>query len=96
MALDLLTSGQIAYGKHHFSIMVYSPSLENLVADTNEISNALNNIGITGDGYYSNLHNALADKDECNEKNPASTCILGTNGAGKTMLMTFFEIMQQK
>ncbi|WP_411911301.1 hypothetical protein, partial [Acinetobacter baumannii] len=47
VALDLLTSGKIAYGKHHFSIMVYSPSLENLVADTNEISNALNNIGIT-------------------------------------------------
>ncbi|MGD3057265.1 ATPase, partial [Escherichia coli] len=34
--------------------------------------------------------------DEFNEKNPASTCILGTNGSGKTMLMTFFEIMQQK
>ena len=47
VALDLLTSGKIAYGKHHFSIMVYSPSLESLVADTNEISNALNNIGIT-------------------------------------------------
>lgn len=160
VALDLLTSGNIAYGKHHFSIMVYSPSLESLVADTNEISNALNNIGITpvpaeislsaaymaqlpgnynlrprkgelssqnfvelaalhnfypgkrdkapwgdamallrtpsGDGYYINLHNTLADKDEFNEKNPASTCILGTNGSGKTMLMTFFEIMQQK
>ena len=24
VALDLLTSGKIAYGKHHFSIMVYS------------------------------------------------------------------------
>lgn len=40
VALDLLTSGKIAYGKHHFSIMVYSPSLESTVADTNEISNA--------------------------------------------------------
>lgn len=50
----------------------------------------------SGDGYYINLHNTLADKDEFNEKNPASTCILGTNGSGKTMLMTFFEIMQQK
>ena len=27
--------------------MVFSPSLESLIADTNEISNALNNIGIT-------------------------------------------------
>ncbi|EKB1900716.1 VirB3 family type IV secretion system protein [Escherichia coli] len=160
VALDLLTSGKIAYGKHHLSIMVFSPSLESLIADTNEISNALNNIGITpvpaeislsaaymaqlpgnynlrpragelsslnfvelaslhnfypgkrdkapwgdamalvrtpsGDGYYLNLHNTLADKDEFNEKNPASTCILGTNGSGKTMLMTFLQINQQK
>ncbi|RYA74828.1 ATPase [Enterobacter cloacae complex sp. 4DZ3-17B2] len=160
VALDLLTSGKIAYGKHHFSIMVHSPTLDSLVADTNEISNALNNIGITpvpaeislsaaymaqlpgnynlrprkgelssqnfvelaalhnfypgkrdrapwgdamallrtpsGDGYYLNLHNTLADKDEFDEKNPASTCILGTNGSGKTMLMTFLENMQQK
>ncbi|STV06005.1 ATPase [Klebsiella pneumoniae] len=36
----------------------------------------------SGDGYYINLHNTLADKDEFNEKNPASTCILGTNGSG--------------
>ena len=50
----------------------------------------------SGDGYYLNLHNTLADKDEFNEKNPASTCILGTNGSGKTMLMTFLENMQQK
>ncbi|HDT1950583.1 TPA: VirB3 family type IV secretion system protein [Klebsiella pneumoniae] len=160
VALDLLASGKIAYGKHHFSIMVFSRSLDNLVADTSEISNALNNLGITpvpaalslsaaylaqlpgnyhlrprkgelssqnfvelaalhnfypgkrdnapwgdamallrtpsGDGYYLNLHNTLADKDEFNEKNPASTCILGTNGSGKTMLMTFLENMQQK
>ncbi|PXY66628.1 ATPase, partial [Cronobacter sakazakii] len=160
VALDLLTSGKIAYGKHHFSIMVHSPTLDSLVADTNEISNALNNIGITpvpaeislsaaymaqlpgnynlrprkgelssqnfvelaalhnfypgkrdhapwgdamallrtpsGAGYYLNLHNTLADKDEFDEKNPASTCILGTNGSGKTMLMTFLENMQQK
>lgn len=160
VALDLLTSGKIAYGKHHFSIMVFSQTLDSLVADTNEISNALNNLGIisvpaalslsagymaqlpgnyhlrprkgelssqnfvelaslhnfypgkrdnapwgdamallrapSGDGYYLNLHNTLADKDEFNEKNPASTCILGTNGSGKTMLMTFLENMQQK
>ena len=50
----------------------------------------------SGDGYYLNLHNTLADKDEFDEKNPASTCILGTNGSGKTMLMTFLENMQQK
>ena len=160
VALDLLTSGKIACGRHHFSIMVFSRTLDNLVADTSEISNALNNLGITpvpaalslsaaymaqlpgnyhlrprlgelssqnfvelgalhnfypgkrdnapwgdamallrtpsGDGYYLNLHNTLADKDEFNEKNPASTCILGTNGSGKTMLMTFLENMQQK
>lgn len=160
VALDLLMSGKIAYGRHHFSLMVYSRSLDELVADTNEISNALNNIGITpvpaelslsaaymaqlpgnynlrprkgelssqnfvelaalhnfypgkrdnapwgdamalmrtpsGDGYYLNLHNTLADKDEFNEKNPASTAILGTNGSGKTMLMAFLQINQQK
>lgn len=160
VALDLLTSGKIAFGRHHFSIMVFSRTLDSLVADTSEISNALNNLGITpvpaalslsaaymaqlpgnyhlrprlgelsslnfvelaalhnfypgkrdnapwgdamallrtpsGDGYYLNLHNTLADKDEFNEKNPASTCILGTNGSGKTMLMTFLENMQQK
>ncbi|MDU4003222.1 VirB3 family type IV secretion system protein [Pluralibacter gergoviae] len=160
VALDLLTSGKIAFGRHHFSIMVFSRTLDSLVADTGEISNALNNLGITpvpaalslsaaymaqlpgnyhlrprlgelsslnfvelaalhnfypgkrdnapwgdamallrtpsGDGYYLNLHNTLADKDEFNEKNPASTCILGTNGSGKTMLMTFLENMQQK
>lgn len=160
VALDLLMSGKIAYGRHHFSLMVYSRSLDGLVADTNEISNALNNIGITpvpaelslsaaymaqlpgnynlrprkgelssqnfvelaalhnfypgkrdnapwgdamalmrtpsGDGYYLNLHNTLADKDEFNEKNPASTAILGTNGSGKTMLMAFLQINQQK
>ena len=160
VALDLLTSGKIAFGKHHFSLMVFSRTLDSLVADTSEISNALNNLGITpvpaalslsaaymaqlpgnyrlrprlgelssknfvelaalhnfypgkrdnapwgdamallrtpsGDGYYLNLHNTLADKDEFNEKNPASTCILGTNGSGKTMLMTFLENMQQK
>jgi type IV secretion system protein VirB4 len=43
VALDLLTSGKIAFGKHHFSIMVFSRSLDSLVADTSEISNALNN-----------------------------------------------------
>lgn len=46
VALDLLTSGKIAYGKHHFSIMVFSHTLDSLVADTSEISNALNNLGI--------------------------------------------------
>ncbi|MBP2154288.1 type IV secretion system protein VirB4 [Erwinia rhapontici] len=160
VSLDLLTSGKIACGKHHFSLMVFARTLDGLVADTGEISNALNNLGITpvpaaislsaaymaqlpgnyrlrprlgelssqnfvelaalhnfypgkrdnapwgdamallrtpsGDGYYLNLHNTLADKDEFNEKNPASTCILGTNGSGKTMLMTFMENMQQK
>ncbi|HAU5635938.1 VirB3 family type IV secretion system protein [Citrobacter amalonaticus] len=160
VALDLLMSGKIAFGRHHFSLMVFSPSLERLAADTSEISNMLNNTGLTpvpaelslsaaymaqlpgnqhlrprpgelssrnfvelaalhnfypgkrdrapwgeamallrtpsGDGYYLNLHNTLAGLDEFNEKNPASTCILGTNGSGKTMLMTFLEIMQQK
>ncbi len=47
VALDLLMSGKIAYGRHHFSLMVFSRTLDGLVADTNEISNALNNIGIT-------------------------------------------------
>ena len=50
----------------------------------------------SGDGYYINLHNTLADKDEFNEKNLPVPASLGTNGSGKTMLMTFFEIMQQK
>ncbi len=160
VALDLLMSGKIALGRHHFSLMVFSHSLERLAADVSEISNTLNNTGLTpvpaeislsaaymaqlpgnhrlrprlgelsslnfvelaalhnfypgkrnhapwgdamallrtpsGDGYYLNLHNTLAGLDEFNEKNPASTCILGTNGSGKTMLMTFLEIMQQK
>lgn len=47
VALDLLTSGKIAFGRHHFSLIVFSRSLDNLVADTSEISNALNNLGIT-------------------------------------------------
>ena len=42
----------------------------------------------SGDGYYLNLHNTLADKDEFNEKNPARTSILHTNCSGKTMLNT--------
>lgn len=160
VALDLLMSGKIAYGRHHFSLMIFADTLDKLVANTNEISNALNNIGITpvlaelslsaayvaqlpgnyplrprlgelssqnfvemagfhnfypgkrdkapwgdamvllrtpsGGGYYLNLHNTLADKDEFNEKNPASTAIIGTNGSGKTMLMTFLENMLQK
>lgn len=160
VALDLLMSGKIAFGRHHFSLMVFSHSLDCLAADTSEICNTLNNTGLTpvpaelslsaaylaqlpgnhslrprlgelssqnfvelaalhnfypgkrerapwgeaitllrtpsGDGYYLNLHNTLAGLDEFNEKNPASTCILGTNGSGKTMLMTFLEIMQQK
>ncbi len=160
VALDLLMSGKIAFGRHHFSMMVFSRSPERLAADTSEISNILNNTGLTpvpaelslsaafmaqlpgnhtlrprlgelssqnfvelaalhnfypgkrdhapwgdamallrtpsGDGYYLNLHNTLAGVDEFNEKNPASTCILGTNGSGKTMLMTFLQIMQQK
>ncbi|WP_312755240.1 hypothetical protein, partial [Escherichia coli] len=50
----------------------------------------------SGDGYYLNLHNTLADKDEFNEKNPASTCILGTNGSGKTMVLTFLKINKKK
>ncbi|MBG6243151.1 MAG: ATPase [Candidatus Symbiopectobacterium sp. Dall1.0] len=160
VALDLLMSGKIAYGRHHFSLMVYADSLKGLVTDTQEISNAMNNIGITpvpaelslsaaymaqlpgnyplrprkgelssqnfvemaalhnfypgkrdrapwgdamallrtpaGGGYYLNLHNTLADKDEFNEKNPASTALIGTNGSGKTMLMTFLQNTQQK
>jgi len=160
VALDLLTSGKLAYGKHHFSMMVYSGSLDGLVKDTNEIANALNNVGITpvpadlslsaaymaqlpgnyalrprrgevsslnfvqlaalhnfypgkrdkapwgdaiavmrtpsGAGYYLNLHNTLAEVDDFNEKNPASTGLLGTNGSGKTMLMAYLQNMQQK
>ncbi|SET71089.1 VirB3 family type IV secretion system protein [Kosakonia radicincitans] len=47
VALDLLQSGHIAFGKHHFSLMVFSDSLEQLKEDTGEMSNALNNIGLT-------------------------------------------------
>lgn len=47
VALDLLTSGKIAYGKHHLSIMVFSPSPESSIADTNDQQCNFNNIGIT-------------------------------------------------
>lgn len=47
VALDLLTSGHISFGKHHFSMIVYADSLDALVDDTGEISNGLNNIGVT-------------------------------------------------
>ncbi|WP_275234100.1 VirB3 family type IV secretion system protein [Pantoea ananatis] len=47
IALDLLQSGHIAFGKHHFSLMVFSDSLDQLKEDSGEISNAMNNIGLT-------------------------------------------------
>ena len=160
VALDLLQSGVIAFGKHHFSLMVFADSLDALVDGAGEISNGLNNIGLTpvpatislaaayfsqlpgnytlrprlgeissqnfaelgcmhnffpgkrdrapwgeamvvlptpsGDGYYLNLHNTLFGQDDFNEKTPFSTSIIGTNGSGKTVLMGFMAVCQQK
>ncbi|RAH26331.1 VirB4 family type IV secretion/conjugal transfer ATPase [Pantoea agglomerans] len=47
VALDLLGSGHISFGKHHYSLIVYANDLDTLVDDTGEISNGLNNIGVT-------------------------------------------------
>lgn len=46
--------------------------------------------------YYLNLHDSNINKDEFGEKNLANTCVIGTSGSGKTMLLSFLQIMLQK
>lgn len=46
--------------------------------------------------YYLNLHESNIRKDEFGEKRLANTSVIGTAGAGKTMLLSFMQIMMQK
>lgn len=45
--LDLLASGFVGVGKHHYSLMVYADNMEDLADDVGELSNCLNNVGLT-------------------------------------------------
>lgn len=46
--------------------------------------------------YYLSLHHSTLFKDEVGEKNLANSKIIGTAGAGKTMLLAFISCMMQK
>ncbi|KGT87015.1 ATPase [Erwinia typographi] len=160
IALDMLQSGHLSFGKYHFSLMIAAKSTEQLVRDTNTVSDVFTDLGITptlstqslpaahlaqlpgvynlrprlvpvssqnfaeltslhnfwpgkrdkapwgeatcvlrtpsGSAYYLNLHNSMLDKDDFNEKNPGNTYLMGTTGSGKTMLLSFLQIMFQK
>lgn len=160
VSLDMLQAGHISFGKYHFSLIVSSQDTSRLIKDTNNLINAMIDIGITptlstlslpaaylaqlpgiytlrprlvalssqnfaelasfhnfsagkrdsnpwgdalcilktpsGGAYYLNLHNSLLGKDEFNEKHLANTSVIGTTGSGKTMLMTFIQLMLQK
>ena len=49
-----------------------------------------------GGGYYLNLHDGQAGRDEFNEKTPGNTAIIGKTGSGKTLLMTMMQQLMQK
>ncbi|WP_392431330.1 VirB3 family type IV secretion system protein [Yersinia sp. HM-2024] len=49
-----------------------------------------------GGGYYLNLHDSQAGRDDFNEKTPGNTAIIGKTGSGKTMLMTVMQQLMQK
>lgn len=46
VALDLLQSGHISFGRYHFSLLVSAPTLDALVKDTHLVASGLNNAGI--------------------------------------------------
>ncbi|WP_210532025.1 VirB3 family type IV secretion system protein [Pantoea ananatis] len=45
--LDLLASGIVGVGKHHYSLMVYGDNLDELAENVGEMANCLNNVGLT-------------------------------------------------
>lgn len=47
VALDMLQSGHIAFGKYHFSLMVNAPDADSLVKNTNILFNGCTDLGIT-------------------------------------------------
>jgi type IV secretion system protein VirB4 len=49
-----------------------------------------------GGGYYLNLHDSQAGRDDFNEKTPGNTAIIGKTGSGKTLLMTVMKQLMQK
>ncbi|WP_413741643.1 VirB3 family type IV secretion system protein [Sodalis sp. RH15] len=49
-----------------------------------------------GGGYYLNLHDSQAGRDDFNEKTPGNTAIIGKTGSGKTLLMTMMQQLMQK
>lgn len=46
VALDLLQSGHISFGKYHFSLIVTSPDEEQVVKDTNALAEPLKDLGV--------------------------------------------------
>lgn len=159
-AKDELTSGEISFGKYHFTLFVYADKYEALVKDTNALAASFTDLGLivtlstlslapafcaqlpgvyhlrprlaaissanfselasfhnfyTGkrdntcwgeaisilktpgkQAYYLNLHNVDFYKSDFGEKSLANTSVIGTAGAGKTMLLSFLAIMLQK
>ena len=49
-----------------------------------------------GGGYYLNLHDSQAGRNDFNEKTPGNTAIIGKTGSGKTMLMTVMQQLMQQ
>lgn len=49
-----------------------------------------------GGGYYLNLHDSQAGRNDFNEKTPGNTAIIGKTGSGKTILMTVMQQLMQK
>lgn len=49
-----------------------------------------------GGGYYLNLHDSQAGRNDFNEKTPGNTAIIGKTGSGKTLLMTMMMQLMQK
>ncbi|GKW34545.1 ATPase [Pectobacterium carotovorum subsp. carotovorum] len=49
-----------------------------------------------GGGYYLNLHDSQARRNDFNEKTPGNTAIIGKTGSGKTLLMTMMKQLMQK
>lgn len=46
VALDLLQSGYIGFGKYHFSLIVESDDIDQVVKDTNDIADPLKDLGV--------------------------------------------------
>ncbi|MFW8062848.1 hypothetical protein ACOIEN_29825, partial [Klebsiella pneumoniae] len=49
-----------------------------------------------GGGYYLNLHDSQAGRDDTGEKTPGNAAIIGKTGSGKTLLMTIMQQLMQK